>query len=239
MAGLTSIFLIQNPSSAAEILNAAKGKIISLFGWVTSGENSIKSNIDDKLSLIFDEAEGTITAKSQGTDEAISLLEPLTVNMETSGKYFLNYVKAQHGRSFAFGISTVEGDPNLSILIANDITSLGTGISYRQAAFCLDNKNATEDIDKILYVFNGRELTYGDIAKTCYSTFLFDGEDVGTCFVRLPNVYNDCFFEDVYCLASSPLNKAGIQSGSFYINGNYYKGITAKDVGVGPFAMLV
>ena len=53
MAGLTSIFLIQNPSSVAEILNAAKGKIMSLFKWVTSGENSIKSNIDDKLSLIF------------------------------------------------------------------------------------------------------------------------------------------------------------------------------------------
>ena len=239
MAGLTSIFLIQNPSSVAEILNAAKGKIISLFKWVTSGENSIKSNIDNKLSLIFDEEKGTITAKSQGADGAISLLEPLTVNIKTSGKYFLNYVKARHGRSFAFGISAVEGDPNLSILIANDITSLGTGISYRQAAFCLDSKNATEDINKILYIFNGRELTYRDIAKTCYSTFLFDGDDVGTSLVRLPNVYNDCFFEDVYCLASSPLNKEGIQSSSFYINGNYYKGITARDVGVGPFAMLV
>ena len=239
MAGLTSIFLTQNPSSVAEILNAAKGKIISLFGWVTSGENSIKSNIDDKLSLIFDEAEGTITAKSQGADGAISLLEPLTVNIETSGKYFLNYVKAQHGRSFAFGISTVEGDPNLSILIANDIASVGTGITYRQAAFCLDNKNAAEDVDKILYIFNGRELTYKDIAKTCYSTYLFDGDDVSYCCTRLPNEYNDCFFEDFYCLASSTLNKKAIQAGSFYVNGNYYKGITAKDVGVGPFAILV
>ena len=239
MAGLTSVFLGQNPSSAATIINAAKGKIISLFGWVSSGEDSIKSNIDDKLSLIFNETDGTITAKSQGTDGVISLLEPLRINIETSGKYFLNYVKAQHGRSFAFGISSIEGDPNLSILIANDITSLGTGISYRQAAFCLDNKNATEDIDKILYIFNGRELTYGDIAKTCYSTYLFDGDDVSSCFTRLPNVYNDCFFEDVYCLASSPLNKKAIQAGSFYVNGNYYKGITAKDVGVGPFAILV
>ena len=239
MAGLTSIFLIQNPSSVAEILNVAKGKIISLFGWVTSGENSIKSNIDDKLSLIFDEAKGTITAKSQGADGAISLLEPLTVNIETSGKYFLNYVKAQHERSFAFGISTVEGDPNLSILIANDIASVGTGITYRQAAFCLDNKNAAEDVDKVLYIFNGRELTYKDIAKTCYSTYLFDGDDVSSCFTRLPNVYNDCFFEDVYCLASSPLNKEAIQAGSFYVNGSYYKGISSKEVGVGPFAILV
>lgn len=239
MAGLISIFLGQNPSSAATIVNAVKGKIISLFGWIPSEENSIKSNIDDKLFLIFNESEGTITAKSQGTDGVISLLEPLTINTETSGKYFLNYVKAQHGRSFAFGVSTIEGDPNLSILIANDITSLGASTTYRQAAFCLDNKDTIENVNTILYIFNGRELTYGDIAKTCYSTFLFDGEDAGTCFVRLPNVYNDCFFEDVYCLASSPLNKEAIQSGSFYINGNYYKGLTAKEVGVGPFAMLI
>lgn len=239
MAGLTSVFLAQNPSSSAVVLNAAKEKIISLFGWIASGEGSIKSNIDNKLFLIFDKNKSSITAKSQNTDGAVSLLDPTTVSTSSTEKYFLNYIKAQHGRSFAFGISNIEGDPNLSILIANDITSLETVTTYRQAAFCLDNKNATEDVNKILYIFNGRELTYGDIAKTCYSTCLFDGDDVNSCLTRLPNVYNDCFFEDVYCLASSPLNKGAIQSGSFYINGNYYKGITAKEVGVGPFAMLV
>lgn len=239
MAGLTSVFLAQNPSSSAVVLNAAKEKIISLFGWIASGEGSIKSNIDSKLFLIFDENKGTITAKSQGANGAISLLDPTTVSTSSTEKYFLNYVKAQHGRSFAFGISNIEGDQNLSILIANDITSLETVTTYRQAAFCLDDKEGTENIDKILYIFDGRELTYGDIKGTCYSTYLFDGDDVNSCFTRLPNVYNDCFFEDVYCLASSPLNKNAIQLGSFYVNGSYYKGITAKKVGVGPFAMLV
>ena len=154
MSGIISEFLVQNPASETAVINAAKGKIISLFGWITSGENSIKSGVDEKLSLIFDGSAGTITAQSLGEDGAVSILDSTTISIETTGKYFLNYVKSQHGRSFAFGISNIEGDPNLSILIANDIASVGTGITYRQAAFCLDNKNAVEDVDKVLYIFH-------------------------------------------------------------------------------------
>lgn len=250
--GLNSVFLVKNPSSASVLFNAIEDKIVSLFGW-TKGEgdslNTVTSNIDTSLSIVFNSSEKTMTVHSKGTDGLENDLKSVEFVASSTKTFFFNYIISKNKRSYAFGISTEEGSAAFSILIAGDITAIGNDTKYRQAAFYMkpiittSSDDTPDERDDNLYIFDGRTLTFEDITGTCYSMFPFDGDDVSSSLTRLPNVYNGCFFEDVYCIASTPLNQQAIQTGSFYIDGKYYKGLSHGAVssggGVGFFAMLL